>query len=296
MASNKLTVVGNVDPLKIRERLESKTHKKVDLLTPVPKADPEPNKKAKPDQEQQRKPESKQPKTAVSSTVAMKIRLHCDGCIQRIRKTILKYKGVESVTIDSQKDLVTVTGTMDAGSLVPYLKDKLKRSVDVVAPRRRTTAVLAAARRRKRVAMPAARRRKRGAAAAEEMGRRRRREGRRRRRRWREEGEGERRWRRRGQEKREGMARRRRRRKAAVAEAGEEGGGGGDNNGSKQDGVLWDLWIRKWKRIRIREWIPHGDGARSADVQRREPKRVLDNVMRSVWIESGRVSLCVSPM
>ncbi|KAJ6818852.1 heavy metal-associated isoprenylated plant protein 3-like [Iris pallida] len=63
----------------------------------------------------------------------MKIRLHCDGCIQRIRKTILKYKGVESVTIDSQKDLVTVTGTMDAGSLVPYLKDKLKRSVDVVA-------------------------------------------------------------------------------------------------------------------------------------------------------------------
>lgn len=132
MASNKLTVVGDLDPLKIRERLESKTRKKVDLLSPAPKPDPEPNKKPQPGPKDQKKPEEKKPKPPASSTVVLKIRLHCDGCIQRIRKTILKYKGVESVTVDSQKDLVTVTGTMDVSSLAPYLKEKLKRSVEVV--------------------------------------------------------------------------------------------------------------------------------------------------------------------
>ena len=42
--------------------------------------------------------------------------------------------GVESVEVDKTKEQVTVKGTMDVNSLTPYLKEKLKRSVDVVQP------------------------------------------------------------------------------------------------------------------------------------------------------------------
>lgn len=37
--SNKLTVTGKVDPTRLRERLEYKTKKKVELLSPQPKKD-----------------------------------------------------------------------------------------------------------------------------------------------------------------------------------------------------------------------------------------------------------------
>ncbi|KAJ6843096.1 heavy metal-associated isoprenylated plant protein 3-like [Iris pallida] len=136
MANNKLTVVGSVDPLKIREHVGSKTGKKVDLISPQPNKKDEGSagpKKAQPDSKDQKKADDKKPKPPVSTTVGLKIRLHCDGCIQRIRKNILRFKGVESVTVDSQKDLVTVKGTMDMKELVPYLKEKLKRDVDLVA-------------------------------------------------------------------------------------------------------------------------------------------------------------------
>ena len=36
VAGNKLTVTGKVDPAKIRTRVEEKTHKKVELLSPQP--------------------------------------------------------------------------------------------------------------------------------------------------------------------------------------------------------------------------------------------------------------------
>lgn len=40
------------------------------------------------------------------------------------------------MTCDAAKDLVTVTGTMDVKDLVPYLKEKLKRNVEVVPPKK----------------------------------------------------------------------------------------------------------------------------------------------------------------
>lgn len=35
--SNKLTVIGKVDPVMLREKVEQKTHKHVELVSPVPK-------------------------------------------------------------------------------------------------------------------------------------------------------------------------------------------------------------------------------------------------------------------
>ncbi|KAK4833843.1 hypothetical protein QYF36_012213 [Acer negundo] len=66
--------------------------------------------------------------------VVLKIGLHCEGCIKKIKKKISTSKGVEDVTIDSARDLVTVKGTMDAKELAPYLEEKLKRTVEIVHP------------------------------------------------------------------------------------------------------------------------------------------------------------------
>ena len=66
--------------------------------------------------------------------MTLKIRLHCEGCIDRIKRRINKIKGVKDVAVDAAKDLVKVTGTMDTAALPGYLKDKLNRPVEVVAP------------------------------------------------------------------------------------------------------------------------------------------------------------------
>ncbi|TKY62127.1 Heavy metal-associated isoprenylated plant protein 26 [Spatholobus suberectus] len=139
LLGNKLTVIGKVDPTMVRDKLAEKTKKKVELISPQPKKDaaagdaPPPEKNPEEKQPKDKKPEEKSPK---ESTVVLKIRLHCDGCIQKIRKIILRTKGVESVNIEGGKDLVTVKGTMDVKEMVPYLSEKLKRHVEVVPPKK----------------------------------------------------------------------------------------------------------------------------------------------------------------
>ncbi|KAI3705323.1 hypothetical protein L1987_75559 [Smallanthus sonchifolius] len=141
-AGNKLTVTGKVDPTRIKERVEFKTKKKVEILSPQPKKDGgaggEEKKKDNPPEKKpdDKKPDDKKPKEPQSSTVVLKIPLHCDGCIHKIKRTISKIDGVESVTPDSGKDLVTVKGTMDVKELVPHLKEKFKRKVDIAPPKK----------------------------------------------------------------------------------------------------------------------------------------------------------------
>ncbi|KAK8935547.1 Heavy metal-associated isoprenylated plant protein 26 [Platanthera zijinensis] len=142
MASNKLTVIGKVDAWKLRERVETKTRKKVEFLSPAnpPKKSADGDKKpaAAPaggggDAKEKKNTDDKKPKEPAASTVVLKIRLHCDGCIRRIKKTVLKIKGVQDVSVDAQKDLVTVKGLIDVSSLPSYLKEKLNRNVEVVS-------------------------------------------------------------------------------------------------------------------------------------------------------------------
>ncbi|XP_044491632.1 heavy metal-associated isoprenylated plant protein 6-like [Mangifera indica] len=121
--ANKVTLVGKVDPAKMKERLKEKTKMKVELISPQPKKDTAAG-------GGHEKPEEK--KTAKESTVVLKIRLHCDSCISKIKKMIRKINGVDNVTVDNGKDLVTVKGIMDVKELVCYLKDKLKRNVEIV--------------------------------------------------------------------------------------------------------------------------------------------------------------------
>ncbi|KAL8204923.1 hypothetical protein R6Q57_010546 [Mikania cordata] len=134
IAGNKVTVTGNVDPAAIKERIERKTKKKVEIISPQLKKDvgDKPSEKKSGDT----KADAKKPKEIQSSAVVLKIPLHCEGCIHKIKRTVSKIKGVESAIPDASKDLVLVKGTMNVNELIPYLKEKLKREVQMVLPKK----------------------------------------------------------------------------------------------------------------------------------------------------------------
>ncbi|XP_010531601.1 PREDICTED: heavy metal-associated isoprenylated plant protein 3, partial [Tarenaya hassleriana] len=134
---NKLTVVGKIDPVKVREKLVEKTKRKVELLSPLPPPKTNSGEEKTAAEKSDKKDGGDKAAAAPppkEATVVLKIRLHCDGCINKIKKIILKIKGVETVNIDGPKDLVTIKGTMDDKELVPFLKQKLKRNVEAVFP------------------------------------------------------------------------------------------------------------------------------------------------------------------
>ncbi|KAL0543761.1 hypothetical protein IC582_018865 [Cucumis melo] len=167
-SSNKLTVTGKVDPAVIKTKLEQKTKKKIEIVSPQPKkeggGDKKPDEKTekktdekaekktdekgekkadgksekKSDEKAEKKPEEKksEDKKAKESTVVLKMRLHCEGCIQKIRKALIKFKGVNEISVDAQKDLITVKGTIEGKDLQSYLKDKFNRSVEVIPPKK----------------------------------------------------------------------------------------------------------------------------------------------------------------
>ncbi|KAE8037778.1 hypothetical protein FH972_010340 [Carpinus fangiana] len=132
--SSKLTVVGNVDPTSLRDKLAEKAKKKVELLSPQPKKDNKADDKS--DQKPEKKSDEKKPKEPPVTTAVLKVVLHCQGCMDKIHKTVMKTKGVSSMEVDKQKELVSVKGTMDAKALAQSLMDKLKRQVVVVQPKK----------------------------------------------------------------------------------------------------------------------------------------------------------------
>ncbi|KAI6698070.1 hypothetical protein NL676_018189 [Syzygium grande] len=133
---NKLTVTGKVDPAKIKEKLEEKTKKKVEIVSPQPKKDGGGGGDKKPEEKPEKKAEDKkaEDKKPKETTVVFKIRTHCEGCISKMKTIISKMDGVKAVSIDGAKDLVAVTGTVDPKELTPRLQKKFKRSVEVVPP------------------------------------------------------------------------------------------------------------------------------------------------------------------
>ncbi|KAK6926728.1 Heavy metal-associated domain, HMA, partial [Dillenia turbinata] len=143
--TNKLTITGKVDPTKLQEKIAQETNKKVELISPKPnnknkdssgggagdkKSENKPEKKEKSDD---KKTKEKEPPV---TTAVLKMMLHCEGCVQKIRRVISKTKGYHSMSVDMQKDLITVTGTMDMKALAESLKDKLNRSVEIVPPKK----------------------------------------------------------------------------------------------------------------------------------------------------------------
>ncbi|KAK9158570.1 hypothetical protein Scep_005144 [Stephania cephalantha] len=138
VATNKLTVTGKVgDPAKLKSWVESKTNKKVDLISPQQQQQQQQPKKDNDGDAKMNKAEDQksEKKTKEGPTVVLRTALHCQGCIEKMQKLITKTKGVQEVSIDAQKETVTVKGTMDVKALQACLQDKLKRVFDIVPPK-----------------------------------------------------------------------------------------------------------------------------------------------------------------
>ncbi|MCD7457244.1 hypothetical protein HAX54_034633 [Datura stramonium] len=135
--TNKVTAIGEVDPLKLKEKVERKLNRPVQIISPSPKDCKKENKQNENDSKgtkgDNKKTKEKEPPV---TTAILKVHLHCEGCIQRIHKTITKNKGYKEMKIDLEKDLVTVTGSMDMKELVEELKKQLKKDVQIVPPKK----------------------------------------------------------------------------------------------------------------------------------------------------------------
>ncbi|KAG2333496.1 hypothetical protein Bca52824_004676 [Brassica carinata] len=134
--TGKVTVTGDVDPAKLREQLVVKTKKKVELVSPKPNKEKEKDNnkesKEKNTSKEDMKTEEKKPNEAPVTTAVLKLDFHGQGCIDKIQKTVTKTKGVSGLSIDKEKQLVTVQGTMDVKKLANSLAEKLKRNVEIV--------------------------------------------------------------------------------------------------------------------------------------------------------------------
>ncbi|WOH03878.1 hypothetical protein DCAR_0623279 [Daucus carota subsp. sativus] len=131
---NKLTVIGSMDPSKLRDSIEKRTKKKVEIISPKKdkdnKNDGNGNDKGNSgDKAAKTEKKSKDPPV---TTAVLKVPLHCDGCIQKIQKLVYKTKGYMEMSIDKQKEVVTVKGAMDIKALAALLTKKLKRNVEIV--------------------------------------------------------------------------------------------------------------------------------------------------------------------
>ncbi|XP_073312906.1 heavy metal-associated isoprenylated plant protein 7-like [Primulina huaijiensis] len=127
--ASKVVVKGNAaDPSKVCQRIQKKTGRKVELISPLPKP-PEESKK------EETKPEPKEEKKVEPLpviNVVLKVRMHCDACAQALERRIVKIHGVESVTTDIANDQVTVKGVLDPDKLVNDVYKKTGKQASVV--------------------------------------------------------------------------------------------------------------------------------------------------------------------
>lgn len=125
--ASKVVVKGKAaDPIKVCERLQKKSGRKVELISPLPKPPEEPKEEPK-----EPKEEKKEEPPAVV-TVVLKIRMHCEACAQVLQKRIRKIKGVESVETDLGNDQVIVKGIVDPAKLVDDVYKKTKKQASIV--------------------------------------------------------------------------------------------------------------------------------------------------------------------
>ncbi|XP_047317707.1 heavy metal-associated isoprenylated plant protein 7-like [Impatiens glandulifera] len=145
--ASKVVVKGKttVDPLKICQRIQRKTRRKAQIISPLPAAIPPPQSQEhktnpqlstppKEEQQQQEQPNKDQqpPAAAAVVTVVLSVRMHCEACAQALRKRIRKIQGVEAVTTDLVREQVIVKGVIDPAKLVDEVYNKTKKQVYIV--------------------------------------------------------------------------------------------------------------------------------------------------------------------
>lgn len=130
--TNTVVVKGKTaEPLKLCDRIRTKTGRNAQLLSPLPKPPEEEKPKDDDNKEQKDEPQKDQPPPVV--TVVLGVNMHCEACAQLLRKRIQKIEGVESVETDVGKGQVTVKGVIgDPEVLVKYVHKKTRKQVSIV--------------------------------------------------------------------------------------------------------------------------------------------------------------------
>lgn len=125
--AGKVVVKGKTaDPIKVSERIQKKSRRKVEIISPLPK--PPEETKEEPKEEKEEKKE--EPPAVV--TVVLEVRMHCEACAQALQKQIRKIQGVESVETDVANDKIVVKGIVDPAKLVDDVIKKTKKQASVV--------------------------------------------------------------------------------------------------------------------------------------------------------------------
>ncbi|TYJ20484.1 hypothetical protein E1A91_A09G268100v1 [Gossypium mustelinum] len=130
--THKVVVKGEkADPLKVLERVQRKSHRKVELLSPIPKP-PAPEEEKTEDKEKSKPEDKKEEPLAAVVTVVLKVYMHCEACAMEIRKRIQRMKGVESAEPDLKSSEVTVKGVFEPPKLVEYVYKRTGKTAVIV--------------------------------------------------------------------------------------------------------------------------------------------------------------------
>ncbi|PUZ46866.1 hypothetical protein GQ55_7G117200 [Panicum hallii var. hallii] len=119
--AHKVVVKGKkaaADPMKVVERVQKKTGRKVELLSPIP---PPPEEKKEEEKKEPEPPKPEEKKEPPVIAVVLKVHMHCEACAEGIRKRILKMKGVQSAEPDLKASEVTVKGVFEEAKLAEYV-------------------------------------------------------------------------------------------------------------------------------------------------------------------------------
>lgn len=128
--TSKVVVKGEkADPLKVLERVQRKSHRQVELISPIPK--PPAEKEEKAEEKEKPKPEEKKEEPPVV-IVVLRVYMHCDACAMEIKKRIQRMKGVESAEPDLKSSQVTVKGVFDPPKLVEYVYKRTGKHAVIV--------------------------------------------------------------------------------------------------------------------------------------------------------------------
>nr|KYP62642.1 hypothetical protein KK1_017183 [Cajanus cajan] len=128
--ASKVVVKGKAaDPIKVCERLQKKSGKKVELISPLPKP---PEEKKDEEEIKEPQPEEKKEEPPPVVTVVLKVRMHCEACALVIQKQIRKIQGVESVETSLGNDQVIVKGVVEPAKLVDYVYKRTKKQASIV--------------------------------------------------------------------------------------------------------------------------------------------------------------------
>ncbi|KAL5574881.1 hypothetical protein UlMin_017528 [Ulmus minor] len=128
--TSKVVVKGKAaDPIKVCERLQKKSGRKVELISPLPKP---PEEKENKEEVKEQKQEEKKEEPPAPVTIVLKIRMHCEACAQGVQKRIRKIQGVDSVETDVANDKVVVKGVIDPKKLVDYVYKRTRKQASIV--------------------------------------------------------------------------------------------------------------------------------------------------------------------